>query len=101
MDLTCQRKAIYHWLPCVANLFLRNCSLPAAYRSHARDVEPTYCLCRARTPRPGLTCSPLDTVLILGERHLRKVLAEYVRHYDGHTRTRSPFSNGSSGTLHA
>jgi putative transposase len=26
----------------------------------------------------------LDHILILGERHLRKVLAEYVRHYSGH-----------------
>jgi hypothetical protein len=26
----------------------------------------------------------LDHVLIVGEQHLRKVLAEYVRHYNGH-----------------
>jgi hypothetical protein len=35
----------------------------------------------------------LDHVLILGERHLRKIRAEYVRHYDGH---RPPRSAGRS-----
>jgi hypothetical protein len=36
-----------------------------------------------------IRCECLDRILILGRRHLKAVLAEYVEHYDSHRSNRS------------
>ncbi len=64
---------------------------PGQHRHHGSKIQPRSPRANAHAERFVLTARTeiTDQVLIIGERHLRSVLGEYARHYNGRRPYRS------------